>query len=278
MLDSLPRLLDRRDIETVDCCLPYPGPARDRLVPILRNSGKEIVYAIHGFPLDKIRLGSVFDHEQGLARFVLEDQVAVAAEIGARGFNFASGIDPGPADRPAAMRALADLCRWLCPRLKSHGMIGLLEPFDREFDRRFLLGPTTECVALIESMRPENDNLYVQLDLAHIPLMGERFDEAVYACGRYIGHVHLGNCVMKDRADPFWGDKHPPIGYPGGEIDNAALAAALRCLRKSGYLNPQHRGSISIEAQPANGWTPEQTIEDQLRRLHDAWEVAQIAE
>ena len=274
MIESLPKLLQRQDIDVIDCCLPYDEGARRKLVPALRNCGKQLGYAIHPFPLDKISLGSVMEHEQGLARLVIRDQIEAAARIGASTFTIASGGDPGQEQRAAAKNVFRNFCGWLCDEVADHNIMVLLEPFDRSFARKFLFGPTAECVELIESLKPHVNNLRIQLDIAHVRLSGERFEQAVQTCGKLLGHVHLGNCLMRDCNDPFFGDRHPPAGYPGGEIDVDGWARALRCLLEAGYLNKRVRPTLVIEAQPFPGLTPEQTIEDQLSRLDRAWREA----
>ena len=204
-------------------------------------------------------------------RMVLDDQLGAAAGCGAESITFVSGIDVDVEHRPAALAAFADVCRWFCGRAKEHGMIALIEPFDRDFHRKFLIGPTTECVELIELLRPGIDNLYVQLDMAHVRLSGETFGHAVTTAKPYLGHVHVGNCVMYNRNDPFFGDRHPPFGYPGGEIDVPELTTILRALLDVGYLSKQSRGTLVIETQPAPGGDVEALIQQGLAKLDVAW-------
>jgi sugar phosphate isomerase/epimerase len=264
-------LSQRGDIERIDCCLPFDQSRRDRLIPILRSCGKEISYAVHAFPADKLSLGSTSDSEQGLARLLFENQIAVAAATGAQTVMFSSGLDPGDLDREPAREAFADFCRWFCTALKPHGMTALLEPFDRTVHRKFLYGPTDESVEFIEALAPEIDNLKLELDMAHVALMGETFEGAIRTAGDLLQHVHLGNCVKRDTSNPFFGDTHPPIGYPGGEIDVPQLVEILAALLNSGYLDKESRGSLVIEERPLPGESAELTIEEGLQKLEEAW-------
>lgn len=271
IVETLPAMLRRGDIEVVDFCLPFEPRQRAQLSALLRACDKRLRYAIHPWPADKISLGSTWDNEQALLRMLLEDQLEAAAGCGADSFTFLSGIDLGDAERPAAMAAFTNLCRWLCPRAEEYGMTTLVEPFDRDFHRRFLVGPTAECAALVESLRPVVTNLRIQLDMAHVRLSGETFEHAVAAAGSHLGHVHLGNCVMGNRDDPFFGDRHPPFGYPGGEIDVPELTVILRALLNAGYLNKQSRGTLVIETQPVPGDDVEQLARQGLAKLEAAW-------
>jgi len=271
-VQTLGELTQRENIDCIDCCLPMAPFLREPLIPLLRDCDKQIGYAIHPFPLDKISLGSLKDNEQGLIRLALQDQLDAAAAIGARTFTIASGPDPGVNDRPAAMARFTDLCRWLCPQAKARNMTVTLEPFDRDFARRFLYGPTSECVELIESLKPEIDNLSIQLDFAHVRLAQENAASAIQTAGKHLAHVHLGNCVMANPNDPYFGDRHPPIGYPGGEIGIAQLTSILRSLREVGYLNPTNPGTLVIETRPTPDSTPEDTMQTQYALLLEAWE------
>jgi len=269
---TLKALAARTDIETLDCCLPYDPVAREELIPALRNCGKtDIAFAVHFFPLRQLSFCSTSSSEQAQARMIVSDMVEGAAAIGATGFIFASG-GPTPAEAtPENRAAFAAFCRWLCGRLEPHGIIAQLEPFDGTIDKKFLYGPTAECVALVESLKPEVENLGIELDLAHVPLMGESFEQAIRTVAPHLVRVHLGNCVLRDKDHPRYGDTHPPIGFPGGEIGEAELTEILRLLRDVGFLSREHRGNLVIEMTPWPGRSVEESIVDGFERLNAAW-------
>ncbi|MCF7854865.1 MAG: sugar phosphate isomerase/epimerase [Candidatus Pacebacteria bacterium] len=274
---TLKALATRDDIETFDCCLPYDETARTELVPCLRACGKtNITFATHFFPLRKLSLATTSVTEQAQVRMIVRDMIEQAAAIGATGFIFASG-GPQPAEAtPAHHTAFAEFCRWLCKELKPHGITALLEPFDMDIDKKFLYGSTDQCVALIESLEPEVDNLGIELDVAHVPLMGESFAHAIHTVAPQLARVHLGNCVLGDRNNPRYGDTHPPVGFPGGEIDIPELSRILELLLEIGFLNAKKRGDLVIEMTPWPGWTVDKTIDDNFRRLHSAWEQVSL--
>lgn len=270
---TLAQFVQRGDLEALDCCLPFGHDNRQDLARLIRDANLEVVYAPHVFPTTKIAMSSPADNEQALVRLAMEDQIEAAASIGATGMIIVSGPDVAAAERPRARQAFADLCCWICGKIKPYGMTAMIEPFDRDFDKRFLYGPTAECVELIESLAPEVDNLGIQLDMAHVPLMGETFEQAIRTVALHLQHVHLGNCVMENTSDPFYGDRHPPIGYEGGVIDVPQVAEILSLLLDTGYLDETERGVLIIEAQPFPGLTVDQTIEDNLQRVHQAWRM-----
>lgn len=272
---TLREFVTRSDIETFDCCLPYGNKWREKLVAAIRASGKaDVTFATHLFPLRKIGFAAVSDSEQGIARLVVRDMVEQAVALGATGFIFASGQPAPDKATPEHYRAFADFCRWLCADLAPHGITALLEPFDTDVDKRFLYGPTEACVALIRSLQPEVTNLGIELDVAHVPLMHETFAQAIRTVAPHLKRVHLGNCVLKDRNHPRFGDTHPPIGFDGGEIDVPELARILRLLVDCGFLNRERRGNLVLEMTPWPGRSVEETINDSFVRLERAWALA----
>jgi sugar phosphate isomerase/epimerase len=268
--DTLEEFINRTDIETLDCCVPYGDERRIRLINQLRHCSKEIVYALHLFPSRKISLSSLDPQEQAITRLVIKDQIAMAAEIGALGFVFVSGADV-PDNRSKARESFKDFCLWFCAELKPYGIIALLEPFDREIDKKYLYGPIDECVELMDELSKEVDNIGIELDVAHLPLMGEEFTYAIKASAKYIKRVHLGNCIFKDKSNPLYGDMHPPIGIEGGEIDVFELKIILKALLEVGYLNKNNRNPLILEMTPFPNKTVEYTITESMRRLAEAW-------
>lgn len=269
---TLKALANRTDIETFDCCLPYDKTAQAELIPTLRACGKkDITFAVHFYPLRKISFCSTSLPEQAQARMIVRDMIDQAVAIGATGFIFASG-GPMPDQASSANYAVfADFCRWLCCELKPHGITAQLEPFDMTIDKKFLYGPTDKCVALIESLKPDVDNIGIELDMAHLPLMGESFEHAIRLTAPYLKRVHLGNCVLKDQTNPRYGDTHPPMGFPGGEIDVPELTKILGLLLEVGFLSIENRGNLVIEMTPWPGKSVDETIRDGFNRLRAAW-------
>ena len=272
--ETLNEFVQRDDMETFDCCIPFGEPYKQKAIAAVKNSGKEAVYSMHLFPLRKISLSSDSPQEQNLIRLYLEDQIAVASAMGATGFVFASGADVPAPERPVARENFRNVCEWLCSELDKYGITALLEPFDREFDKKFLYGPTSECMELINALKPGIDNFGIELDVAHLPLMGESFEHAFSTVAPKLKRIHIGNCVLKDSSSKWYGDTHPPVGFTGGEIDIPELTEILRLALNIGYLDKTNRGALVLEMQPFPDKTVEETIRDSLKRLEHAWKLA----
>ena len=136
--DTLETFVQRKDIESLDCCLPYGNDLREKLIPIIKNCGKDVSFAMHLFPARKISFSSTDVQEQNLIRLVVKDQIEMAGAVGATGFVFPSGADV-PEDRESAKKAFYDFCLWFCENLAPYGTDALLEPFDRTIDKKCLL-------------------------------------------------------------------------------------------------------------------------------------------
>ena len=271
---TLEAFVTRDDIETFDCCLPYGQQRREQLVKTIRQSDKEdVVFAIHHFPFEKYRLAATSYSEKSHVKLIIKDMIVQAAAMGATGFIFGAGR-PGANDATDAdFEAFTDFCRWLCGELKPHGITALLEPFDTDIDKKFLYGPTEKCVELIESLKPDVDNFGIELDLAHVPLMGESFAHAIKTTAPYLKRVHLGNCILNDKNNPRYGDTHPPVGFEGGDIDIPELTEILGLLLETGFLNKQKRGSTLLEMTPWPSRSVEETISDNFERIQKAWKL-----
>lgn len=271
---TLEAMVQRSDIETLDCCLPYGQERQARLVRAIRSSGKEhVAFAIHLFPLRKLSLAAPPYAEQAQVRLIIEDMIAQAAAIGATGFVFASGGPPYAEATAAHHRAFLEFCRWLCERLARHNIDALLEPFDFDHDKKFLYGPLDRNLELVARLREEFPNVGIELDMAHLPLMREDFRSAIRRTAPWLKRVHLGNCVSRHREDPFYGDKHPPMGYPGGDIDVPELVEILTTLKETGFLNRAHRGDVLVEINPFPGRSADDSVADNFKRVHDAWQL-----
>ena len=64
---------------------------------------------------------------------------------------------------------------------------------------------------------------------------------------------------------------HPPVGFPGGEIDVPELMIILRGLLQCGFLNQTNRGNLLMEMTTFPGQSVDFTVADNFVRLEKAW-------
>lgn len=127
---------------------------------------------------------------------------------------------------------------------------------------------------MIASVRRRWPNIGLTLDLAHIPQVGESFEQAVETGKAYLDHVHLANTVIGQRDHLKFGDQHPQFGVPGGEFDVPEVARFIQALLRAGFFKPQAYGPrpiISAEVRPAPGESPDLVLVATKRKLREAF-------
>jgi len=87
----------------------------------------------------------------------------------------------------------------------------------------------------------------------------------------YLVHAHMGNCILKDKEHPGYGDQHPRFGIKGGENDVKELTEYLKVLLNIGFLNPQNPPIVSFEVKPLADKSSEVVIANAKRVLREAW-------
>jgi len=195
-----------------------------------------------------------------------------------------SGPDPGPADRERAKRQLVksldELLEWT-HRLKTDYLLELiLENFDRQLQKKRLLGPTRESVELIVEVKKDFGNINLILDQSHLRQLDEDHQASLLLARNCLGHVHLANCLLKDRAHPQWGDSHLAFNTKGGELGTDDIVAMFHALFQVGYLTG--RGSnrlptISLEVKPTPpGSDPFATFKATCNTFLEAWKIFRL--
>jgi len=272
-LETLPRLLKRRDFEVIDLFIPYDEKIRKEERKLILASKKEIVYNAHFLPSSPVWPCSPDPIGRAHALILAFEQIDVAYSIKAKKILLHSGPDPGKKYHRDAKKWFTEYCLRFAEYLAKKGrMIAVMEPMDREKAKKFFIGPTSEAVKIIENVRHHFKNLYLQLDMAHLLIAGESFNHALHCGGHLLRHLHLGNCVISNPSSLFYGDMHPPLGIEDGEADVDELSEFLRIAFKVGFLNKKKRPSVTIEIQPYPDCSAEETLEITKEKLALAWE------
>lgn len=63
-------------------------------------------------------------------------------------------------------------------------------------------------------------------------------------------HFHIGNCIMRDRRHPLYGDLQPRFGIPEGENDVEEVKAFFQLLADRKLISPEKRPVVSVEVRP----------------------------
>jgi sugar phosphate isomerase/epimerase len=205
----LPLLGDSR-FEVVDLWIPAEAASAARELAACRDSGKLIVYNIGGRKGQPSPQPAALDPavwQRSLDFYREELDRALAA--GATRVVTNSGADQ-PAAREAAREQLVRFYQVLCRHVPPTVTI-LIEPTDRTLDKRKLIGPSAEAAALGRRLRAEGcANFASMVDMGHVPLLGETLAQAFQDSADCLGHIHLGNCILRNPQHPLFGDKHVP--------------------------------------------------------------------
>ncbi len=204
----------------------------------------------------------------------LKEGIDEAYEIGAVGFGFLAGRYVEET-KEESYQALVKSTKELCAYAKSKGEMNVvLEVFDYDVDKCALIGPVDITKRYAAEVCAAFDNFGLMVDLSHIPIIHETIRENLLPVKDYIKHAHMGNCMIKDKNDPAYGDAHPRFGYPGGENDVDELVEYLEVLLEIGYLTPDNRRFLSFEVKPVGDEDADIVVANAKRTLNLAWALA----
>jgi len=250
-----------------------------KVAKLLETTSMDIVYC--GGPsilIQKLDINSLDEAVRSAAIEGVKKLVDEAYVLGARILVVASGPDVASDKREKAeaalVKSLKEICRYAGEKSKGYTMMISLENFDKEYDKKLLIGPTAESAKVVAEVKEECDNIGLTVDLSHLPLLHETTKEALKAAKQYLEHVHIGNCVMKDKNNPLYGDQHPRFDTAGGENSVEELAEFLRVLKEIGYFNKKAATRlpvISFEVRPAPGESSEVVMASSKRVFAEAW-------
>lgn len=250
-----------------------PGNIRDEVIKILEASKLAVGYvgqvALLGQKLD---LNSSVPQQREAAISQVKSGVDEAYSLGAKQLAVLSGPTPTPDKREKAKELLVDSLTQICGYAQSKGNLNItLEIFDRDIDKKCLIGPTDEGVTIAREVRRHYPNFGLLVDLSHLPLLKESADRALKTARDYLAHVHIGNCILKDKSHPAYGDKHPPFGLAAGENDVEEVRLFLKALMEIGYVGEGKQNIVAFEVKPLSGQSPEVVVANAKRTLMEAW-------
>lgn len=275
ILETLRHLLADEYFEVIEISWIKDSGVRAEARALLASAGVEAKYGAQPRLLSqKLDLNSA--DPAARARAVAEVKLAIdeAVELGLRDVGVLSGSDVPPAERPQAMNRLEESLGELCAYAGARGANLVLEVFDRDIDKKCLIGPAARAREIAERVKRKHANFGLLVDLSHIVLLGESPEQALLPVRDHVVHIHIGNAFYgANRSDPYWGDNHPSFGYPGGANDVPQIAAFLEVLFAMGYLKTDgtRRGAVSFEIRPVGAIDPHVMIANAKRKLNEAW-------
>lgn len=202
---------------------------------------------------------------------LVKECVDHAVDLNASSLSILSGYDPGPDKREKAMELLVESVKQICHYAREKAGIPVaLKIFDREIEKKSLIGPVEEAKNLVEAVRQDYSDFGLVHDLSHLPLLGEEPAKVLPIIKDYLVAMHMGNCVL-DKSNPLYGDQHPVFGVSGGVNDVEEVRDYIKTLFEIGFLRGKERRFVGFEIKPHAGVTSEMVIANAKRTLAEVW-------
>jgi sugar phosphate isomerase/epimerase len=273
IMDHYRRIAEDEFFGGVEVRVPVPAEIRNDLMNLLQSS--ILLVGIGGGPSVPGRTLNPSSPDPA----VRKDTISYLKELVDEAYLFkavrltaSSGPVPPAKEISQAKKLFAESLEEVCEYAEGRGnLVVAAECMDRDVDRKRLLGPARDAAEVAALVRRNHANFGLVVDLGHIPLLGESADHAITVVKDYLVHAHIGNCLISDKSNPLYGDKHPPFGTPGTVNDVDQLEAFLKALLKIGYIGPGKQNMVSFEVRPLDGQLPEVIIANSKRTLMEAW-------
>jgi sugar phosphate isomerase/epimerase len=159
-----------------------------------------------------------------------------------------------------------------CAYGQQKGIALTCETFDRDVDKKALIGPSEYALTFAQAVRQDYPDFGLMYDLSHMPLLYEKPEPALTTLKDVLVHIHVGNCVL-DKENPAYGDQHPRFGWPGGINDVPELTEFLRALFKIGYLSEgsEEKPWVGFEVKPQS---EDEDSKELIEKTKAVWQEA----
>lgn len=119
-----------------------------------------------------------------------------------------------------------------------------LEPFPVKTDPCLAVGGTE----LVQEIFKDSyfTNTGITFDTSHFSQLGEDIEESFQSLKPWIHHIHLANCVMKDKKSPLYGDKHPTFSQKDGDFSIEGMHDFYQALAAKDLLKDIDICSVEI--------------------------------
>lgn len=233
VIESLQKIVDDVAFGAVEIAPPKDPAVRKQARDLLAASKLTVVYLpVLPILLEDLGIGSADADKRAFAMARLRGLLDEAIEFDAPMAMIMAPRDVAVAERPAALeRFWADvqaLCDYADAQATRTRLNITLENFDRDVEKKRLIGPSVEAAAFADSV--DRANFGLTIDLSHLPMLRETPAQALRAAGRHLIHAHIGNCVIDHPQSKLFGDFHPRFGHPEGVNDLPEVIEFLKQL------------------------------------------------
>jgi sugar phosphate isomerase/epimerase len=276
--ETLEKILSNDFFTAVELTHIADDKVREQVKNMLKSS--YIVSAYGAQPVllrNKLDINSLVEEERRRAIEEIKKCIDEAAFLGTKGIAVLSGPHPGKEFEAEAIKKLLLSLEELCSYSQKYNLGFELETFDFDVDKKCLIGKSELAAEVAAEIRKKYSNFGLILDLSHFPLQYEATKKALNNCLEFITHLHIGNCVLKDKNHPAYGDLHPRFGIEGGENDVVEVRDFFATLFESGWLKndagkrSSDKPIISFEVKPMPGENSNIVLANSIRVFKEAW-------
>lgn len=233
IIESLQKIVEDEGFGAVEIAPPKDPAIRKQARELLSAAKVRVVYLpVLPILLEDLGIGSADADKRTAGMTRLRLLLDEAIEFDAPMAMIMAPRDVPETERPAALERfqqdVRDLCDYADAKSTRTRLHITLENFDRDVEKKRLIGPSVEAAAFADAVNRANFGLTI--DLSHLPLLRETPEQALRAAGRHLIHAHIGNCVIGDAKSKLYGDFHPRFGHPEGVNDLPEVIEFLRQL------------------------------------------------
>jgi sugar phosphate isomerase/epimerase len=278
IIETLEKILANDFFYAVEITRIKDDKVREQAKKMLESSHMVSAYGSQPVLLsNKLNLNSLVEEERRKAVDEIKKCIEEAAYLGTKGVAVLSGPHPGKELEGEAIRKLIQSLEELCSYSQKYNLGFELETFDFDVDKKCLIGKSELAAEVAGELRKKFSNFGLILDLSHFPIQYEETKTALKNCLEYITHLHIGNCILKDKSHAAYGDMHPRFGVEGGENDVEqvreffATLFELGWLKKEGIEKGGDKPIISFEVKPMAGENSNIVLANSIRVFKEAW-------
>ena len=244
VIESLQKIVEDDAFGAVEIAPPKDPVVRKQARDLLNAAKLQVVYLpVLPILLEDLGIASADADKRKAGMDRLRVLLDEAFEFNAPLAMIMAPKDVAAAERPAALDRFAEDVRVLCDyadaQSKAQRLHITLENFDRDVEKKRLIGPTVEAAAFCD--RVDRANFGLTIDLSHLPLLKETPEHALKSAGRHLIHAHIGNCVISHPESKIFGDFHPRFGHPEGVNDLPDVIEFLKQLNAVNFYEQARR-------------------------------------
>ena len=280
VIESLKKIVDDVAFGAVEIAPPKDPAVRKQARELLAASALRVVYLpVLPILLEDLGIASADAARRAVCMERLHGLLDEAIEFGAPLAMIMAPRDVPVDQRPAALERfqvdVQALCDYADAKSTRTRLNITLENFDRDVEKKRLIGPSVEAAAFADGV--DRANFGLTIDLSHLPMLRETPAQALRAAGRHLIHAHIGNCVTEHPQSALFGDFHPRFGHPLGRNDLPEVVDYLRQLDAVQFWSQARQRTgrtpiLSMELRTIPGEeSPEAVLANGKRTFMRAW-------